>query len=83
MRFLVVLVELSLQIGNDYPGRSSLAYLKTHFREGASCAFSLYRVPSNIADVPSWRIHGKPRNAEVIPRRALGCGEFLPLNVIS
>ena len=59
MHLLAVLVKLPLQLRNDCSGRCSLAYLKTHFWERAGCAFSEDRVPSDIADVPSWRIHGR------------------------
>jgi hypothetical protein len=59
MHLLAVLVKLLPQLRNDCPGRCSVAYLKTHFWERAGCAFSENRVPSDIADVPSWRIHGR------------------------
>jgi hypothetical protein len=59
MHFLAVLIELSLQIGNDLRRRAPFIHFETHLWEGADCAFSLYRVPFNVADVPLWRIHGR------------------------
>ena len=57
MRLLAVLSELPMQFGNGSSRWSCLTYLKANFGEGTSGAVSLYGTPSNVADVPSWRIH--------------------------
>jgi hypothetical protein len=62
MRGVAVLSELPMLFGNGSSRQSFLTNVKAHFGGRTGPAVSLYGIPSNVADVPLWRMHKRFRS---------------------